>query len=117
MVYHLKVAVSTKILCYKTIIDTITHEAGEVDGGDGQTQLLISLEVALDEGLESGEDGVVHHQLSLVHGHSLQGLGDLDEPVELCHGVSSFVENLDSKISKSRDSKLRYLIDWETVLH
>ena len=50
--------------------------------------------MVLDESVQSGEDVVVHHQLSLVHGHGLEGPGDLDKPVELGHVLPGLVEHL-----------------------
>ena len=51
-------------------------------------------QILLDEGLQLGEDGVVHDKLPLVHGDGLQGPGDLDKPVQLRHVLSSLVKHL-----------------------
>ena len=42
----LEVAVGTEVLNDEAVIDTVPHEAGEVDGGYGQTGLLTCIHLS-----------------------------------------------------------------------
>ena len=105
-------AVGTEVLYHKAVVDSVPHKTGEIYGRNRETQLLIYkvlvliyfvsipfprltwLEIVLDESLESGEDCVVHDQLSLIHGNCLQGPGNFYKPVHLCHVLASLVKHL-----------------------